>query len=315
MSKPILYIEKYLDKIKNHLPMILLLPPILGGLWQLVELSKMSVSFIRFFSPTQLLPDGLLILFIAISFYISFKLARGYKIRLQRKVIQVGTDKPKGKMNTYFLSKNRNNRLVYIDNPIYRKDIDSFLFNLFVVLLPTCYLIYLITSTDFFNDFFNHFNLLTFLFYWILFILIIKVVFTSLLIIIVHIIDSKLYSKIKFYCTNKPFVKEIVLLPFKLLTLYIIFISAVFLFFVISFFHKEYLLPKNLKNLEYIKDSLNNQDFNESKISYFNDKYIFIEHKNRDNNVTIEIIKFDELLKNQNDEKKLKLFFEKLQIK
>ena len=53
------------------LSLIILLPTFLGGIWQLLELSSISTSFIRFFSISQLIPDGLLILFIFIIIYIS----------------------------------------------------------------------------------------------------------------------------------------------------------------------------------------------------------------------------------------------------
>ena len=61
-----------------------------------------------------------------------------------------------------------------------------------------------------------------------------------------------------------------------------------------SFFHEKYLLPKNLKNLEYLDKTLNNKNYQSNKIVYLNDKYIFIEHKI--NEITsIEIVKFDDL--------------------
>ena len=80
-----------LSDIKNNLAIILLFPALLGGLWQLLELSKMSISFIRFFSPTQLLPDGLLILFMLSMMYVAIQL--GFilvqKKNFKRKIINI----------------------------------------------------------------------------------------------------------------------------------------------------------------------------------------------------------------------------------
>ena len=55
------------------------------------------------------------------------------------------------------------------------------------------------------------------------------------------------------------------------------------------------MLPENLKNLDYISDALKDNKYTSNAISYFNDKYIFIEHISKDKNVTIEILKFDKL--------------------
>ncbi|NDI97479.1 hypothetical protein GWA97_00095 [Flavobacterium sp. LaA7.5] len=63
---------KYLYKnLKENLNTLILLPTILGGLWQLIELSSISTSFIRFFSITQLISDGLLILFFLTIIFLS----------------------------------------------------------------------------------------------------------------------------------------------------------------------------------------------------------------------------------------------------
>jgi len=55
---------KKIDFLKEYLSVILLVPTLLGGFWQLIELSSISTAYIRFFSITQVIPDGLLILFI-----------------------------------------------------------------------------------------------------------------------------------------------------------------------------------------------------------------------------------------------------------
>lgn len=60
-----------LKGLKNNLNLIIILPALLGGLWQLIELSRISFSFIRFFSVSQIIPDGLLILLFLTIFTIS----------------------------------------------------------------------------------------------------------------------------------------------------------------------------------------------------------------------------------------------------
>ena len=63
-----------INRIKDNLSMIVLLPTLLGGAWQLFELSSISTSFVRFFSVGQLIGDGILILFIGIFTYLGYKL-------------------------------------------------------------------------------------------------------------------------------------------------------------------------------------------------------------------------------------------------
>lgn len=57
--------------IKQNLGLIVILPALCGGLWQVLELARMSFSFIRFFSVGQIIPDGLLVLLFIVSFLIS----------------------------------------------------------------------------------------------------------------------------------------------------------------------------------------------------------------------------------------------------
>lgn len=53
-----------LISLKENLPLIIIIPTALGGIWQILELSSLGVSYIRFFSTAQLLPDGLIVIFI-----------------------------------------------------------------------------------------------------------------------------------------------------------------------------------------------------------------------------------------------------------
>lgn len=60
---------RYLSK---HLSLVLLIPALLGGIWQIIELSQMSFAYVRFFSPSQVLADGLLLLILLIFFIGTF---------------------------------------------------------------------------------------------------------------------------------------------------------------------------------------------------------------------------------------------------
>ncbi|KLT69922.1 hypothetical protein [Flavobacterium sp. ABG] len=66
--------------IKENLSIIIIVPAFIGGLWQVVELSNISISLIRFFSISQIVPDGLLIL--VFLFFISFPIFYSYVAEL-----------------------------------------------------------------------------------------------------------------------------------------------------------------------------------------------------------------------------------------
>lgn len=74
--------------IRENLSLIIIIPALLGGFWQVVELSRLSFSYLRFFSISQIVPDGLLIIiitsiiFLVILFFIkNFKVEEGEKIK------------------------------------------------------------------------------------------------------------------------------------------------------------------------------------------------------------------------------------------
>lgn len=58
---------KYLNLIKEYLGLIIIAPATLGGLYQVIMICiLLGVPYLRFFSVTQVLPDGLLVLWIAL---------------------------------------------------------------------------------------------------------------------------------------------------------------------------------------------------------------------------------------------------------
>lgn len=61
---------KYIKFLKEYLPLIIIIAPFFGGIWQIIELSSMSMSYVRFFSITQLIADGLLIIIVVVPFVI-----------------------------------------------------------------------------------------------------------------------------------------------------------------------------------------------------------------------------------------------------
>ncbi|WP_337965291.1 hypothetical protein [uncultured Flavobacterium sp.] len=56
------YLKNYYNIIKENITMFAIVPTILGGIWQVWMLGSISSNMIRFFSISQLISDGLLVL-------------------------------------------------------------------------------------------------------------------------------------------------------------------------------------------------------------------------------------------------------------
>jgi len=66
--------------LKENTGLIILLPTLIGGSWQMLELIRISPSYIRFFSISQLVPDGLLILSVLFIYFIFYSYFNDTKI-------------------------------------------------------------------------------------------------------------------------------------------------------------------------------------------------------------------------------------------
>jgi len=229
---------------------------------QVLELATISVPYIRFFSSSQIIPDGLLMLFIIFLMYFSFSIGMI------------------GKKEIFNFDKIYLNSLTWKD--IVRKII--------VVIITICFLLYLLIPV--LNELFIKFTFASF------FILIASIAFFGkyILRIIMQIIFYMYECKemkdfILKYPKIKSFVKE--LSSFILVILMSMLILSPF--YIAKYFHKNYFLPNNLANLSSLNKVLNDNKYKSSEIIYFNDKYIFIEHLKNDKNTTIEILKIDQL--------------------
>lgn len=283
-------VDKIYKNVKDNISIIILLPTILGGLWQLIELSSLSFSFVRFFSVTQLLPDGLLILTMIILLYIAYYFGiNKHKFKYNRKILNLKTKKPN---NFNFIKNVQSQKLKYVNNPIYRKE--NIFFELLMIILSPILFYSFFKLTNIYDELINNFNFIIFVIAFYFIILFLNMFLSSLFLLLVHFFESKFFSKVKEYCIDKPLVKELLIFPIKIIGGIIIILMILFPMKIASFFHEKYLLPKNLKNLEYLDKTLNNKNYQSSKIVYLNDKYIFIEHKVNEI-ILIEIVKFDDL--------------------
>jgi cation transport ATPase len=83
----------FIKFIKEYLPFILIIPAFLGGVWQIIELSSISISFIRFFSVTQLIADGLLIIVVFFPWIIGYFIFDSFYQQMKKDLEKEGKNK------------------------------------------------------------------------------------------------------------------------------------------------------------------------------------------------------------------------------
>ncbi len=260
-------LKKNYNVVKDNLSMILLVPTILGGLWQVLELSSISSSFIRFFSFSQLVADGILILFLISIFSVSYSI--------------VGSS---------FHSK-----IFKID----RENVYPLWLGLLALFLP---LIAIWINFPEFNQAYEEQKLTISeiaLFIFIITMLTWTLIF-GLKSIFEYILKTK--SDIIQKCFRKNWVKSMAEMLFKLIVLILFICLLKFIFINLNphyaNFRKSILFPELLLN----KELLDKKIIKEHKLKYKprlvynNDKYLFYEILDNEKNKKILIVDFSTLI-------------------
>ncbi|MDD5359345.1 MAG: hypothetical protein PHI02_03665 [Sulfurovaceae bacterium] len=244
-KKENLFIEP-LRLIKEYLPLIVLLPATLGGLWQIAALASISIPYVRFFSVTQLIADGVLVILVVMPWlicaYLYAKQVEEFKIKPKKK------KELSSKIRYYLL---RAFLVLYLS---------------LIAILIIYVLVYDVSKTN--NELINY------------------IATTILFFSIVVIFDLLLFNASSSEIFDKAYNSKIFKVPFIFL------FTMIFLVIFPMFFNSKFFIPRNLENLENLDKY--NSDKN-AKLRYFNDKYIFIEHKKEDNSTTIQVVPFEEL--------------------
>ncbi|WP_298553295.1 hypothetical protein [uncultured Algibacter sp.] len=238
---------------KNNIAMILLIPTLVGGIWQILSLLTLGFEYIRFFSVSQLVADGLLmiivipiIVFFPFLIYHMFKSIMGETIK---------------KKNKY-----------------------SFLRELFFLLISMFFLVLLIYHYMNGNGKPSSF----FLFLTIM----IYIPLIETYYILGERIEKKLsvYSRL-FKMRSKSIIQNIITYILFLIESVFGFIWAIILslstflllilFFSVVDFLGDYFISDNLSNIKNVEETIKNEygiSPHEYSIKYFNDSYIFVEH-------------------------------------
>lgn len=272
-------INKNSEKYKNVFPLILILPTLVGGLWQILELIFIDPSLIRFFSITQLISDGILILsiFVIITFYLNF-LDKHFDFKDLMK---------------FDLSKTKFN--------------PSQLIGSLILILFTC-IYYYVGFNDLGFDYMKNSRIGTLLIQ-----LLLAGIFLPLFLKGILIFSHEIF--ILFFFNNRElkvrYIREFRnrkgALYYLVHFVSIILMISCIIFFIVSIivlieFRNKTIYPQNLENLKNIFKQVHNEfgEKQKSSILYFNDTYIFVELENtkikHNNPNRIKIYKTDDIL-------------------
>lgn len=266
--------------IKDNLGAIILIPTLLGGIWQIIELLMLGVPFIRFFSVSQLVSDGLLILSIlAFCAFGIFLVARTEIITFIKLLLKTE-------------EKSENSDNIVNDRDFFLKDenIDKQkrIFNYFlfsVMLALTFYWIYIYwfrQQSRYLIDWnrITPYSIIGF-FMWVGSVFIIL---GGLTISFLGILEKKFNVRNRYVRRSGPLLFSLLLIP-------VLFYGGQSL----RLFHNSFLMPENLRNKDYLEQQVkaNNPHLEGWNIVYYNDKFVFVSIENSSCKQLIEVLEFD----------------------
>lgn len=263
-------IKCFYEWLQRHIGVIIFLPTFIGGIWQLLELSVLGAAYIRFFSVSQLVSDGLTVCYI-----LSWMTLMGSIQVLDKRLMNLIIREPQ---TTQTLNEN-----VEITTDLKETHIFKLLIGIIVVISTIYFFLMPIIETVIRNQTLTISNLMSFSWYCVFLL----------------IVAGKLWRLILSITTCKMFflrnsVQNMVRIIGVFLSIGILILTIYFL----RFFHNSFLMPSSFRNIDYImcKIKRNNPGAKSAKIEYFNDKYIFIKLNLVKAPPKMEVIAFESLL-------------------
>jgi len=262
------------DWIQKHIGMIIFLPTLIGGIWQILELNSLGTAYIRFFSVSQLVSDGLMVCYILLwmammgSIQVFDKKLMSLVIEDRVTVTNVNDEveseelEPKGKLTSAIM-----------------------LLLLIVILgLFTYYILEPKFSQVLKDQILTVSNLMDFTYY-------------SIFLALMARNGWRLFLSAT--DTHAFFLRHHVQNTLRFLGLLLI-VGVLYLsLYFLQMFHNSFLIPKDFKNMEYImcKIKKGSPGLKSAKIEYFNDKYVFIRLSyNNKKPAKTEVVSFESFL-------------------
>ncbi|SHN45544.1 hypothetical protein SAMN05216311_120100 [Chitinophaga sp. CF418] len=269
--------------LKENTKALIVVPTVVGGIWQMMELLSIGTSFLRFFSITQLVSDGLLILFIlSLCGFICWLLYLSYLILSYDNSMLDGTKFPE--IVAILNGDKTENKIFYVSRirQTLRVKIYSYLklaALIGLIIFAFYCLIWPIMSRNISGKTLTAIDYVV----WVTGLGLISVAFIGT-INAVFFIQGWALNVINDYVVV---IKE---------TLKCLVLGGIvgFVIFIAPIFHESFLLPTDLKNNDYIIQQVHarNPKVETWYVEYFNDKYIFINVTDSIGN-RIEVMRFD----------------------
>lgn len=270
--------------IKENLAAIILIPTLIGGLWQLLELLFIGPAYIRFFSISQLVPDGILLIFV---FLLMLFLSQNLVKSIIRSIANFSTlPKPNNISESGIESPTiPPNEKFFIDqNSSWMSKKDGYI--MIAILLTLLIVISSphISLNDSLSGLFKFLMLFVYIFLYL-------AVAVQIVSILLDIYKVKINAKNRLVTAFRGILGPVFLL-----------ISILIIARFVILVHRSLALPYDLKNAKYLdcKVHSNNHRLLGFQLLYFNDKYIFVKVSQDSATSFIEVFKFDEFTNSNN---------------
>lgn len=261
--------KNIISTLNAYFSLIAIIPLVLGGLWQVLSLSSISVSYIRFFSVAQQVADGAVILLVLSVITLTILLVRWVMPPVNKSFIDTWTE----------------------------KSILDKIYSLFIILCVLIAITILFRGIFFpFTGFLSVFNsnkpkptgLLLIATLIMLAGMLIGVSLALYYILLAHF--NQYFKKLYSFISKSFFIWLIIGCSFLFVLM-----ATIFGFFnLLILFHSQYALPHDLRNIRYAIDKYcaDNESATRDSLSvvYMNDKYLFIQDRKE-----IVVEKFDYL--------------------
>lgn len=266
--------------IKENIAMLVLIPTVLGGLWQMIQLLQLGTPFVRFFSVSQLVADGLLILFL-----LSLCILGGYLVTLTSKRLF---------RNLFWSNESTSGNNTGADTPFFfkeptinrqQKQFRIFFFLVFILSFGFMFI------QNGWSDQFSPIapgkrikpaNIIA-LFMNVCFVAIfLEGIVASLLTILGRKVNYQ----------NNYFQKVRAIIPA------VAFIAVIVsLIYLLPILRDSFLVPEGFKNIDNLHAQVrkNNPELKSWKMAYFNDKFIFLEVVDSSGRKYVEVMEFNAL--------------------
>ncbi|QPH38893.1 hypothetical protein [Pedobacter endophyticus] len=264
--------KSFYEWLQKHIGTIVLLPTLIGGIWQIFELGALGTPYIRFFSVSQLVSDGLLVCYVLLwmgtmaAIQIYDKELAGFIIRKRITLENIDQEESEPVFE-------ESRKISSIKLIVSLTLISAFLY----------YFAYPKVKTVIDTQTLTISYLMDFTYYSIF----IFVVLKGIKVLFLQATGSHAFFA-------KHNVQNVLRIIIAIAVIVLIYFSIYFL----HIFHNSFLMPSSFRNLEYVtcKIKQSNPGIKKSEIEYFNDKYIFFKLTYPNNINKIEVISFESFL-------------------